>query len=135
VMAQMAIDEARTVQMPCAFCQGTGKDPFGIMSRLSSCCVCRGRGTVAVEVPHEPCAHCKGTGAVKRLTCTVCGGRGVLPALEGSTEVCPGCGGTGDDHCAPAMACLRCRGRGKIAAEAADKRPTQDSTIGEGAMG
>ena len=146
-MAQTAIDEARTVpfqpsqrnrlplsspvrvrarrarpsvQVPCAFCHGTGKDPFGIMSRLSSCCVCGGRGTVAVEVPHEPCAHCRGTGAVKRLTCRVCGGRGVLPALEGSTEVCPGCGGTGDDHGAPAMACLRCRGRGKIAAEAAE---------------
>ena len=131
-MGQTAIGEERTTQMPCAFCHGTGKDPFGILSSLSTCCVCLGKGTVAVEASHEWCAHCGGTGAVKRLTCTVCGGRGVLPVLKGPTEVCPECGGTGDDPSASAMACLECRGRGKIPAaghgsprrarEAADKR-------------
>lgn len=132
-MGQTAIGEGRTTQVPCAFCHGTGKDPFGILSSLSTCCVCQGRGTVAVEASHEWCAHCGGTGAVKRLTCTVCGGRGLLPVLKGPTEVCPECGGTGDDPSAPAMACLECRGRGKIPAaghgrsrtparEAADKR-------------
>ncbi len=114
--------EARTVQMPCAFCRGTGKDPFGIMSSLSACCVCSGSGTVAVAVSYERCAHCRGTGAVKRLTCMVCGGKGVVPALEGSTEVCPKCGGTGDDSSAPAMDCLECCGRGKVPVAAADKK-------------
>jgi len=28
----------------CAFCRGRGNDPFGIMSHLSTCCVCGGRG-------------------------------------------------------------------------------------------
>ena len=132
------LGEARSVQVPCAFCNGTGKDPFGIMSRLSTCCVCQGRGVVAVEDSHEWCAHCGGTGAVKRLTCTVCGGRGVLPVLKGPTEVCPECGGSGDDPAAPAMACLECRGRGKVPAaghgsprrarEAADKRNVPPGT-------
>lgn len=127
-MGQTAIGEEQTTQMPCAFCGGTGKDPFGILSRLSTCCVCQGRGVVAVEASHELCAHCGGTGAVKRLTCTVCGGRGVLPVLKGLTEACPECGGSGDDPSAPAMACLECRGRGRISAEAADKRNVPPGT-------
>ena len=129
------INPRATVQAPCAFCGGTGKDPFGILSRLSTCCVCQGRGTVAVEASHEWCAHCGGTGAVKRLTCTVCGGRGVLPVLKGPTEVCPECGGSGDEPSAPAMACLECRGRGKIPAEAADKRANARRPNREGAKG
>jgi hypothetical protein len=56
-MGQTAIDEARTVQVPCAFCRGTGKDPFGIMSSLSVCCVCLGRGAVAVVVPFARCTR------------------------------------------------------------------------------
>jgi len=135
VMGQTAIGEARSVQVPCAFCRGTGKDPFGIMSHLSTCCVCSGRGAVAVEDSHELCAHCGGTGAVKRLTCTVCGGRGVLAALKCPTEVCPECGGSGDDPAAPAMACLECRGRGKIPAEAADKKANARQPNGQGAKG
>jgi DnaJ-class molecular chaperone len=134
-MGQTAIGEARSVQVRCAFCRGTGKDPFGIMSHLSTCCVCSGRGAVAVEDSHELCAHCGGTGAVKRLTCTVCGGRGVLPALKGPTEVCLECGGSGDDPSAPAMACLECRGRGRIPAEAADKKANARQPNGQGAKG
>jgi DnaJ-class molecular chaperone len=134
-MGQTAIDKARTTRRRCAFCHGTGKDPFGIMSRLSTCCVCLGKGAVMVEAPHERCAHCSGTGAVSRLTCTVCGGKGVLAALKGPTQVCPECGGTGDDHSAPTMACLECRGRGKIPAEAADKRANARRHNRQGAKG
>jgi DnaJ-class molecular chaperone len=135
VMGQGAIDETRTTRVRCAFCHGTGKDPFPIMSSLWICWVCLGRGTVAVEVPYERCAHCRGTGAVKRLTCRVCGGRGVLPALEGSTEVCPKCRGKGDDQPGLAMACLECRGRGRIPAEAADKRANARQHNRQGAKG
>ena len=134
-MGQTAIGEARSVQVPCAFCRGTGKDPFGIMSHLSTCCVCSGRGAVAVEDSHELCAHCSGTGAVKRLTCTVCGGRGVLAALKCPTEVCLECGGSGDDPSAPAMACLGCHGRGRIPAAAAGKKANARQPNGQGAKG
>jgi len=69
--------------LPCAFCSGKGKDPFGIMSRLSDCPVCLGKGEVQMPVPHVACAHCQGSG---------------------------------DDNAAPAMDCLPCRGRGRVAA-------------------
>jgi DnaJ-class molecular chaperone len=108
-------------EVRCAFCQGTGKDPFGIMSKLSSCCVCLGKGTVEVECPYETCAHCEGTGAIKRLTCTACGGKGVLSVLKGPTAVCPDCGGSGNTKSAPAMPCLRCGGRGKVLIEQATR--------------
>ena len=35
-------------EVACAFCGGRGKDPFGIMSWLSTCCVCGGTGVVQV---------------------------------------------------------------------------------------
>lgn len=103
--------------LPCIFCSGKGTDPFGIMSRLSDCPVCRGTGVVQVQVPYGRCAHCQGSGAIKRLTCTVCRGKGRVPAALGPTIVCPDCQGTGDDSSAPAMDCLTCRGRGRVAAE------------------
>ena len=103
----VAIDE-----IVCAFCHGRGTDPFDILSSLSTCCVCGGRQRVVVTVPNERCAHCCGSGAIKTLTCTVCGGRGVVPAPERSRIKCMECGGSGDDGSAPAMACLNCRGRG-----------------------
>ena len=98
----------------CSFCDGTGKDPFGIMSSLSTCCVCGGRGIVQVATPYMHCAHCQGTGAIKTLTCTVCGGKGFVTLPEVPIIICPECKGTGDDTSAPAMACLTCRGRGRI---------------------
>ena len=33
----------------CSFCGGKGKDPFDIMSSLSTCCVCKGKGVVKVQ--------------------------------------------------------------------------------------
>jgi DnaJ-class molecular chaperone len=108
----LAVRESRLEEVVCAFCRGRGKDPFDIMSSLSSCCVCGGRGTVIAPDPHTRCAHCRGTGAIKTLTCTVCRGKGVVPAIGEPKTVCPDCGGTGDDGSAPAMACLWCRGKG-----------------------
>ncbi len=103
-----------TEWVPCSFCEGKGKDPFDIMSSLSICCVCGGRRVVQVRMPYTRCSHCRGTGAIKTLTCTVCHGKGFVTALAGPTTVCPECKGTGDDSSAPSMDCLKCRGRGWI---------------------
>src|SRR4030065_448 len=69
----------KVASIACAFCGGKGNDPFGIMSHISTCCVCKGKGTVRVLSPYRRCAHCSGTGAVKTLTCPACMGKGVLP--------------------------------------------------------
>ncbi len=103
-------------EVTCSFCRGRGTDPFGIMSWLSTCCVCGGRGTVRVAAPFGRCAHCQGTGAIKTFTCTVCRGTGYLPAIPGPQRECPDCRGTGADP-ASALACLTCRGRGRVAPE------------------
>lgn len=113
-MSKKKATKAEYVEVSCAFCRGAGKDPFGIMSALSTCSVCRGKGCVTVPKLNECCAHCKGSGAIKTFTCTTCMGKGLLAALKGSTENCPECGGSGDDFSVGAMACLTCRGRGKI---------------------
>ena len=114
--SKMKAEELKMVLVSCSFCGGKGKDPFGIMSSLSACCVCGGKGLVQVQAPYTPCAHCKGTGAVKTFTCTVCGGKGFLPAASEPSVKCPECKGTGDDAPAPAMACLKCHGRGWLPA-------------------
>jgi len=118
-MPKTVTEERKMEEVTCSFCGGRGKDPFGIMSWLSTCCVCGGRGVVEVQAPYTRCAHCNGTGAVKRLTCLACRGTGFVPAAAGATIVCPECAGTGDDASAPAMACLKCRGRGWVRTEAA----------------
>ena len=70
----------------CAFCRGTGLDRFGVPSKLSQCQTCKGRGKVYVPEPHEKCASCLGTGVFRhhRLTCSVCGGKGRVRALNRS---------------------------------------------------
>jgi len=118
-MPRMVAEKRKMEEVTCSFCGGKGKDPFGVMSFLSGCSVCGGTGVVEVEAPYIPCAHCEGTGAIKRLTCTACRGTGFVPAAGGPTVVCPECEGTGDDASAPAMACLKCRGRGWVSPEAA----------------
>jgi len=101
-------------EVTCSFCSGTGRDPFGIMSWLSTCCVCGGKGKVLMQKPFTRCAHCQGTGAVKTFVCTTCHGKGFVTVPGYPTTVCPECRGTGDDPSAPAMACLRCRGCGFV---------------------
>jgi DnaJ-class molecular chaperone len=99
-------------ELTCTFCRGRGRDPFDIMSSLSTCCVCGGSGKIRVQAPAIACAHYRGTVAVKTFTRTTCGGRGSvrLPSLP--TVSCPVCKGSGDDAFAQAMACLKCRGTG-----------------------
>ena len=101
------------VEVKCAFCQGRSRDPFGILSYLSNCCVCGGKGVVRVAKPYVTCRACEGTGIqpFTRLTCLACGGRGVINVAE-KTETCPVCGGAGADT--ENRYCLSCHGSGVI---------------------
>ena len=99
----------------CAFCQGTGKDPFELLSPLATCQVCGGKGAVTVEEPAIRCAYCKGSGVHPygvRITCAVCGGKGRVTVKE-PTVACPACKGSGR---APEsrLPCLNCKGRGVV---------------------
>ena len=47
----LAVKASQLEEVVCAFCRGTGKDPFDIMSSLSNCCVCGGRGKVFAPAP------------------------------------------------------------------------------------
>ena len=99
----------------CAFCKGTGSDPYEVLSKLSNCQVCNGCGTVQVETPTVPCAYCRSTGKQRhtRLTCSACGGKGVIH-LAGPTVKCPQCNGSGKMHGAD-LPCSLCKGAGLIA--------------------
>ena len=100
----------------CAFCRGTGRDPFGIMSALSTCCVCGGTGAVLIETPYVRCAFCQGSGVYprSRQTCTACGGAGVIPVHE-PNKTCPHCLGTGiDPQSETGLYCLTCHGAGIV---------------------
>ena len=104
------------IEIQCAFCRGKGKDPFGVFSSLSTCCICGGSGVVSVGSPYVPCAFCQGTGVYprSRLTCTACGGVGVIP-IETPNRQCPHCLGTGaDPHSETGFYCLTCHGAGVV---------------------
>jgi len=115
-MPEQKLDQTAMKKVTCSFCAGTGRDQFGIMSWVSKCCVCGGKGVVDIQVPYTRCAHCNGTGAVKTFVCTTCMGKGVVPLPPSPITVCLDCRGSGDDASAPGMACLKCRGRGFITA-------------------
>ena len=115
-MSRAEVRETQQVSVRCAFCRGTGRDPFGIMSALSSCCVCGGTGTISIKAPYIRCAFCQGTGVYphSRQTCTACGGVGVSPVQEPSKR-CAYCLGTGADPKSEAgFYCLTCHGAGVV---------------------
>jgi len=110
--------EGKQVEVRCAFCQGTGKDPFRLLSPLSACGVCGGKGKVLVGAPYVSCAFCGGTGIHprSRLTCTACMGKGVIH-VEEPTQTCPVCHGRGVDPTGDLeLACTTCGGAGVVAA-------------------
>ena len=113
---------ARAASVKCAFCGGTGKDPFDLLSSLSRCPVCKGHGTLEVKAPTVPCAYCRGTGRGRhtRLACSGCGGAGVI-ALAGPTTRCPQCGGSGREPEAD-LPCSLCRGAGLMARAATQEQ-------------
>ncbi len=108
-----------TVSVRCAFCQGTGRDPFGVMSPLSKCQVCGGTGRRMLRAPTSSCPFCGGTGIYPhtRLTCTVCGGVGTISVPEAAVA-CPCCGGSGRaaDYVWPdsPFPCSCCSGKGVV---------------------
>ncbi len=52
----MVTEHRGEIAVQCSFCGGSGRDPFGIMSLLSTCCVCGGRGFVRVPEPYMRCS-------------------------------------------------------------------------------
>ena len=109
----------------CAFCGGTGRDPYRILSKVSDCPVCKGHKTVEVETPVVACLYCKGTGRQRhtRLTCSACRGAGVI-TLPGPTAACPQCDGSGREPEAD-LPCSRCKGAGLVAVDAAQGKKTE----------
>ncbi|MDP3047083.1 MAG: hypothetical protein Q8O07_06350, partial [Chloroflexota bacterium] len=104
----------------CAFCHGTGKDPFDIMSPLATCQVCGGKGQRTLHPPTAPCAFCQGTGVHPgtRMTCTTCLGVGTVE-MPLNAVPCSCCGGSGRaaDYRWPdsPLSCGCCRGKGVVA--------------------
>lgn len=117
IEGQLGCEAGGFQEVTCSFCGGQGKDPFGIMSWLSTCAVCGGRGLVVVPESRRRCAHCRGSGAIKTLTCTICRGTGFVPELRGPLQVCPECRGSGSEGSSSALACRTCRGRGVLSRE------------------
>lgn len=103
--------EGEWVEMACAFCEGTGKNP----SSSARCPVCGARRKVKVKTPYYRCAFCRGTGASGgTMTCTICKGRGVV-TVEGPVEACPACRGYGRDINSPLrLSCPVCEGKGIV---------------------
>jgi len=115
----------------CAFCRGTGKDPFGALSALSDCQVCGGTGKTHIKGLTVTCAFCKGTGmqpnTTDRLHCLACHGVGVVSAIKNPVK-CPACGGTGHQMKRTAKGkrpirqrCLKCNGQGVLPREWAER--------------
>ena len=107
----------------CAFCKGSGKDPFELLSGLSRCQVCGGSGSVTIGEPAVACAFCGGSGIHRdqRLTCTACGGKGMI-AIRQPADKCPHCQGAGaeppDQDFLP---CVLCKGAGVITVKNREK--------------
>ena len=122
-----------SVKVPCAFCKGRGKDPFGVMSHLSTCQVCGGQGEVRVHPPTTPCKFCEGSGvepySSSRLTCSACKGKGVVTAIENGVP-CPTCGGSGIHPLQRTMAfaCEKCKGQGVVAKRAKTRNSREKKT-------
>jgi len=99
----------------CAFCQGKGLDPFGLLSPISECQACGGTGKVEVKEPMIKCAFCMATGVYPhnaRVTCTVCNGKGMV-TVKGTTDQCPKCKGTGRTIDS-GLPCIKCGGKGVV---------------------
>ena len=69
----------------CAFCHGRGQVPP--RSGLT-CCVCKGAGVVTVSPPVDACPDCRGRGKQrgKSLSCSRCGGTGVVTSPQRITD-------------------------------------------------
>lgn len=103
-------------KIKCAFCAGTGKDPFSIGAQKhhgykAKCQVCNGRGWVRIEEPYKTCPYCRGSGIDPRagkLPCIVCRGKGANHIK--SDKPCSRCKGTGKSR--DGLPCTTCGGKG-----------------------
>ncbi|MDD5598945.1 MAG: hypothetical protein PHV82_13440 [Victivallaceae bacterium] len=105
-------------EVVCSFCAGTGKDPFDLLSDQSICQVCYGRKKFSMIKPIMQCAFCRGSGIYpgQRITCTVCGGKGMVKAPKGTAVKCATCKGSGSAKDS-GLPCLACKGKGVITNE------------------
>lgn len=98
-------------KISCAYCNGTGKDPFDLLSPISNCLVCVGSGLVEVAEPMKKCVFCGGSGKNPlgaRVSCIVCGGKG--QNFCESNTICNQCKGTG--KASDGLPCTGCGGKG-----------------------
>ena len=95
-MKKAQATKKENLERECAFCEGQGKDPFGIPSPESTCQVCGGRGKITPKGELKACRYCNKTGKhlVERLTCPVCRGHGVFQ-FDGKGQECSQCAGAG----------------------------------------
>jgi DnaJ-class molecular chaperone len=117
------------LELRCAFCGGTGKDPFDLLSSHASCEVCAGSGKVMVTPPVRRCAFCHGSGVFprSRLTCTTCMGKGAV-TVEEPAELCPACVGIG--VCAGhSLPCSVCAGKGFVPSAQSPQRGRGRATV------
>lgn len=77
-----ATDSPRHCEWPCAFCNGTGRDPAGILG-TENCRGCGGIGRWEADVSCDrllPCRKCRGNGGFDRFgrltLCDACHGSG-----------------------------------------------------------
>jgi DnaJ-class molecular chaperone len=105
----------KIMKKKCAFCKGSGIDPFQLMSKDSVCQVCCGKGKVQINEPAIKCVYCEGTGIYphSRLSCTVCGGKGMVSVKKGKLTKCSDCDGTGRVFNSD-LPCLTCGGKGVL---------------------
>ena len=123
------VSQRLTIDVSCAFCGGKGIDPFDIMSAMSACQVCSGRGSRRLRPPTASCAFCRGTGVHpgSRLTCTTCKGIGTVETPSDAVD-CPDCNGMGHVvrhgvHGPDTLhSCTTCSGKGVVAPEAPQQR-------------
>ncbi len=120
------IDSEKWELVPCAFCHGKGTDPYNVMSAASRCESCRGRKSVLVVRNHVRCKCCNGAGSDKTYRCPECLGAGVVSVVPEPNAVCPECGGVGFSS-SSGLECLKCVGRGLIAAPASTAQTKQRS--------
>lgn len=117
---------ANFVTVTCAFCRGQGKDPFDLLSPLSTCQVCSGTGQRLLALPIGRCAYCLGTGVHphSRMVCMSCNGVGQV-TVPVDAITCPGCHGSGQesDHEFPdsVLSCTTCKGKGVVAVSGYDR--------------
>ena len=111
--------QAQGGEYNCVYCRGKGVDPFAVMSPLSLCAVCLGKGTFAFPASAHPCAYCQGTGESPtgtRCACLACRGKGLV-SVHKANSACPDCSGTGAYK--PGLwYCFRCHGSGVISEHA-----------------